>query len=40
MAEVDYIIGNQELTRTASSRDQDDLLVARLKIEDEIWFKF
>lgn len=36
MAEVDYLVANQELVRTASSRSTEDLLVARCKIEDNI----
>ena len=39
MAEVDYLVANQELVRTASSRNPEDLLVARCKIEDNIHLK-
>lgn len=39
MAEVDYLVANQELVRTASSQSKEDLIVARCKIEDNINLK-
>lgn len=40
MAEVEYMVKTTDLMRTAGERNEHDVLIDRMKIEDEVFYKF